>query len=89
MNTAIWILAGGAIGWAAYALLHVNQRWGATISILIGITGGLLGGDLLAPMLGAGVESEHALNPFALVVAAAGAAGCLIISNLLSGRYRI
>lgn len=89
MNTALWVLAGGAIGWSAYAWLHANLGWGATISILIGTAGGLLGGSLLAPQLGSGVAAEHAFDPFALVVAAATAAGCLVISNLLSKRFRI
>lgn len=87
MNGTIWMLAGAAIGWAAHARLQANLRLGPVISILIGIGGALLGGDVLAPMLGAAVESAPDFNPFALVVAVACAAGCLVISNLLSVRF--
>ena len=86
MNSAIWILAGAALGWAAHARLQANLRLGPAISILIGVGGALFGGDVLAPMLGAAVEAAPDFNPFALVVALACAAGCLVISNLLSAR---
>jgi uncharacterized membrane protein YeaQ/YmgE (transglycosylase-associated protein family) len=89
MNIAIWILAGGAVGWGAYALLHANQRRGLMASIIIGVTGGLLGGEVIAPMFGAMTETSNALNPFALVVALAGAAACLTVGNMLSDRFGI
>lgn len=44
------------------------------------------GSGLLAPLIGSVTETEHAFNPFALVVAAEGAAACLIIGNLLPRR---
>ncbi len=52
--------------------------------MIIGATGGLLGGQTIAPLLGTVLDATNAFSPFSLVVAAAAATACLIISNLLS-----
>lgn len=87
MNIAMWVLAGGALGWIGYAHLKVNEERGMVISVIIGAVGGLFGGNVLAPMLGAITDAPNELNLFSLFIAAASAAGCLVIANLLSTRY--
>lgn len=89
MNIAMWILAGGIMGWIGYAALNANAERGLVVSIIIGMVGGFLGGNVLAPMFGAAAASPGDFSPFALFVAAASAAGCLAISNMIHNRYGV
>ena len=89
MNIAMWVLAGGVLGWLGYAHLRANEERGMIFSIIIGIVGGFFGGNVLAPMLGAVTETPNIFSPFALLVAAASAAACLAIGNLLAKRYGV
>jgi uncharacterized membrane protein YeaQ/YmgE (transglycosylase-associated protein family) len=89
MNIAMWVLAGGVLGWVGYAHLRGNRERGMIFSIIIGIVGGLFGGNVLAPMLGAVTETPNIFSPFALFVAVASAAACLTIGDMLSKRYRV
>lgn len=89
MNIALWVLAGGLIGWMSFTYLNANQNRGKIISIVIGAVGGFFGGNVLAPMLGAVVSATNEFSPFSLVVAAASAGACIVIGNLLSTRYGV
>ncbi len=89
MNLAMWVLAGGILGWIGYTILKVNEERGIVISIIIGVVGGFFGGNVLAPMLGAAVETPNDFNLFSMVIALASAAGCLAIGNLVSNRYGV
>ncbi len=89
MNIAMWVLAGGILGWLGYAHMGANKERGMIFSITIGMVGGFLGGNVLAPMLGAFTETPNIFSPFALFVAAASAVACLAIGNLLSKRYGV
>jgi uncharacterized membrane protein YeaQ/YmgE (transglycosylase-associated protein family) len=88
MNIMLWIVAGGLLGWAGFAIVRANRARGLVVSIIIGIAGAFFGGDVLAPLLGA-VEIQNVLNLFSLVVALATATAFLVISNLLSRRYQV
>lgn len=88
MNMMLWIVAGGLLGWAGFAIVRVNRARGLVLSTIIGIAGALFGGDVLAPLLGA-VEIQSVLNLFSLVVALATAIAFLTISDLLSRRYQV
>ena len=87
MNIAIWILAGGVLGWLGYAVLAANEARGMVVSIIIGAIGGIAGGKVLAPMLGATGGNEFSM--LALVVALAGATALLAVGNLVSNRFNI
>jgi uncharacterized membrane protein YeaQ/YmgE (transglycosylase-associated protein family) len=89
MNIAMWVLAGGVLGWVGFARLKVNEQRGLILSVIIGIVGGFYGGNVLAPMLGAVTDTPNDFSLFSLVIASASAAGCLAIANLLSTRYRL
>jgi len=89
MNIAMWVLAGGILGWIGYAYLKVNEDRGLVISIIIGVVGGFFGGNVLAPMLGTVVDTPNDFSLFAMAVALASAAGCLAIGNLVSNRYGV
>ena len=89
MNIAMWVLAGSMLGWIGYTVLKINEERGIVISIIIGVVGGFFGGNVLAPMLGAVTDTPNNFSLFSLVVALAGAAGCLAISDLVSNRYGV
>jgi len=89
MNIAMWVLGGGILGWTGFTILRANAERGMVISIIIGAVGGLLGGNVLAPMLGAAADASNEFSLFSLVVALASAAGCLVIGNLVSNRYGV
>ena len=44
MNIALWILAGGILGWVGYAFLGYNAERAKLVPILIGAAGGFFGG---------------------------------------------
>ncbi|MBI3041246.1 MAG: hypothetical protein HYY78_00260 [Betaproteobacteria bacterium] len=89
MNIAMWVLAGGILGWMGYTVLKFNEERGLIVSIIIGVVGGFFGGNVLAPMLGTVTDAPNNFNVFAMAVALASAAGCLAIGNLVSNRYGV
>jgi uncharacterized membrane protein YeaQ/YmgE (transglycosylase-associated protein family) len=89
MNTFMWILAGGALGWISFNYLNANVDRGMVTSVIIGMVGGLIGGNLLAPLFANAVAEPGVFSPLALLVAAASAGACLIISNMVHKRFGI
>lgn len=89
MNIAIWILAGGVLGWASFALLRANERGGKAGAILVGMFGAFFGGNVLAPMLGAIADTPNDFSAFSLTIALVSATAFLTISNLLSRRFGV
>ena len=89
MNIAMWVLAGGVLGWIGYAYLKANEERGMAISVIIGMLGGFLGGKVLAPMLGAVTDAPNDFSLFSMTIALAGAAACLAVGNLLSSRFGV
>jgi uncharacterized membrane protein YeaQ/YmgE (transglycosylase-associated protein family) len=89
MNIAMWVLAGGVLGWIGYTIMRVNEERGMIVSVIIGVVGGFFGGNVLAPVLGAALDTPNDFSLFSLVVALASAAACLAISNLLSTRLGV
>jgi len=89
MNIAMWVLAGGILGWIGYAYLGANKERGMMISIVIGALGGFFGGNVLAPMLGAVTDTPNDFSMYSLLIAMASAAACLAIGNLTSKRFGV
>jgi uncharacterized membrane protein YeaQ/YmgE (transglycosylase-associated protein family) len=89
MNIAIWILAGGVLGWASFALLKANEQGEKVSAILVGMFGGFFGGNVLAPMLGAVADTPNDFSAFSLTIALLSATAFLTISNLLSRRFGV
>ena len=87
MNVAMWILAGGVLGWIGFAYLQFNRDLGLATSIVIGAVGGFFGGNELAPMLGAVTETPNTFNLLSMTVALFSAAACLAIASLLTRRF--
>jgi len=90
MNIAMWILAGGILGWLGFPfIMRTNAKRGTVISMIIGAVGGLSGGTLLAPMLGAVKSTPNDFSLFSLGIALASAGVCLIVRELVSSRYGV
>lgn len=87
MNVAMWVVAGGMLGWIGFAYLRGNRDLGLATSIIIGAVGGFFGGNVLAPMLGAVTDTPNIFNLFSMAVALGSAAACLAIVNLLTRRF--
>lgn len=87
MNLAIWVIAGGLLGWASYAILQANRVRGVTVSIVIGAVSAFVGGHFLAPLLGATAPAPNDFSFFSLVAALASAAACLAIADVLSNPF--
>jgi uncharacterized membrane protein YeaQ/YmgE (transglycosylase-associated protein family) len=88
MHIAIWILAGGALGWVNFACFKISAQAGRANAIIVGMFGAFFGGNALAPMLGAISDTPSDFSVFSLVIALASATAFLTVSNLLSWRLR-
>ena len=90
MNVAMWILTGGILGWLGFPfILRANAKRGTVISMTIGVVGGVCGGTVLAPMLGAVKNTPNDFSLFSLGIALASAGACLTIRELVSSRYGV
>lgn len=89
MEIALWVLVGGLAGWAGITFLKYNNHRGTVVSVLIGAAGGLLGGEMLAPLVGAAAVVPEDFSLAALVMAFGTAAAALAASNLLHRRFGV
>lgn len=89
MNIAMWLLAGGLLGWIGFSLLGYNGDRGVKISIAIGIAGAILGAKVIGPMFGASAAMMGDFNAAALFFAAAIAAAFLFVGNVVHDRWGI
>ncbi len=89
MNIVMWMLVGGALGWAAFAWLRINEKRGTMVSILMGAMGGLIGGQMLAPLMSSSPIVSGDFNVQALFIAAISASACLAIGNMIEQRFGV
>jgi uncharacterized membrane protein YeaQ/YmgE (transglycosylase-associated protein family) len=83
METLVWILAGGALGWASYRYFGFNESRGPMICALIGVVGALIGGKAIAPMIITAAATSGDVGMPALIVALVAAAASLAIGDRL------
>ena len=89
MNITTWLLAGAVVGWIGFSFLKFNAKWGLVVSITIGTFGGLLGGALVAPLLGTVAVNPGEFNPLSLFTAFASALGCLTVTDMIHKRFGV
>ncbi len=82
MNFLIWIVVGGIIGWLASMLMHTDAEQGPFLNVVVGIVGAVLGGWLIAPLVGAGSINQGDFSFAGLIVSFLGAVILLAIVNL-------
>jgi uncharacterized membrane protein YeaQ/YmgE (transglycosylase-associated protein family) len=77
MDTIIWLVIGGVIGWLASILMKTNAQMGIIANVLVGIIGAALGGWL------AGTLGIAATGAMTYVVAVVGAVVLIAILRAL------
>jgi uncharacterized membrane protein YeaQ/YmgE (transglycosylase-associated protein family) len=83
------IIIGGILGWLASLIMRTDAQQGVLLNIIVGIIGAVLGGLLLAPMLGEGNITQGDFSIGSLLVSLLGAVILLAIVNLVRrGRVR-
>jgi uncharacterized membrane protein YeaQ/YmgE (transglycosylase-associated protein family) len=89
MNIVIWLVVGGLIGWIASRIMNTDAQQGIFLNVVVGIVGAMLGGFVVAPMLGHGTINQNDFSAMGLVVSLVGAVILLAIVNLVTrGRTR-
>ncbi len=88
MNTIIWLVAGGLLGWFAYSALRMNAAIGRFAAVTIGAVAGVLGGKQVAPLFSGAELAPGGFSPSALFFAIATAAAILLAAHLISARWR-
>jgi uncharacterized membrane protein YeaQ/YmgE (transglycosylase-associated protein family) len=83
MNFIIWIVVGGIIGWLASMVMRTNAQQGVFLNIIVGIVGAMLGGWLIAPLLGQGTINSNDFSLGGLAVSFIGALILLAVVNLV------
>ncbi|MGY4826952.1 GlsB/YeaQ/YmgE family stress response membrane protein [Sphaerotilaceae bacterium SBD11-9] len=83
MNFIIWLIVGGLIGWVASMIMKTNAQQGIVLNVVVGVVGALLGGWLLAPVLGTGTINSNDFSLGSLGVSLLGAVILLAIVNLV------
>jgi len=91
MDIVLWVLVGGILGGAGYSYFGCNEGRGIMVSVVIGALGGLLGGQMLAPLfVAAGATAAPGdFDASALLFAAAAAAAFLVVGDLVYRRWRV
>ena len=82
MGLILALIIGGIIGWLASIVMRTNAQQGILLNVVVGIVGSLLGGLLLAPLIGGGTLLSGAFDFRSLLVAFLGAVILLAVVNL-------
>jgi uncharacterized membrane protein YeaQ/YmgE (transglycosylase-associated protein family) len=82
MNFIIWLVVGGLIGWVASKIMNTDAQQGIILNVVVGIIGSMLGGWLIAPLVGAGTINQSDFSIAGLFVSLVGAVILLAIVNL-------
>lgn len=83
MTLILIIIVGGIIGWLASMVMKTDAQQGILLNIVVGIVGALLGGFLLAPLLGGGSITTGNFSLPNLLISLLGAVILLAIVNLV------
>ena len=83
MNFIIWLVVGGVIGWIASMIMRTDAQQGIFLNVVVGIVGSMLGGWLIAPLLGSGTVNQGDFSLMGLLASLMGAVILLAIVNLV------
>lgn len=83
MNFIIWLIVGGVIGWLASMLMKTNDQQGIILNVIVGISGAMLAGWFVSPLVGMGTINQADFSVPALLISFVGAAALLAIIALL------
>jgi len=83
MNFIIWLVVGGLIGWIASIIMKTNAQQGAILNVVVGIVGSMIGGWVIAPLLGSATVNQNDFSLRGLLASLLGAVILLAIVNLV------
>ena len=86
MTWILIIVIGGILGWLASIVMRTDAQQGILLNIVVGIVGAILGGLLLAPLIGGGSITSGNFDVMSLLVSFLGAVILLAIVNLFTRR---
>lgn len=81
MNFIIWLVVGGLIGWVASKIMNTDAQQGIFLNVVVGIVGSMLGGWLVAPLLGSATVNQNDFSIMGLLSSLIGAVILLAIVN--------
>lgn len=81
MNFIIWLVVGGLIGWVASKIMNTDAQQGIFLNVIVGIVGSMLGGWLVAPLLGSATVNQNDFSIMGLLSSLIGAVILLAIVN--------
>ena len=73
MNIILWFAIGIVVGWLATRFLKTESQWGTGLNVVVGILGALVGGFIIAPMMGAGLIDQQGFSLISLLASFLGA----------------
>ncbi len=79
MNLIIWLAVGGRAWLGASVIMGSDARQGILLNIVVGITGAVIGGWLLSPLVGVATINQRDFSLPSLLVSLAGAVVLLAI----------
>jgi len=82
VNLVIWLTLGGVMGCGASLLARTGSPHRIVMNIVSGVSGALVGGWILSPLVGASTMDQVEFSGVALAFAAAGAVSFLGASAL-------
>ena len=83
MNIIIWLVVGGLLGWVASKIMNTDAQQGIVLNVIVGIVGAMLGGFVIAPLLGQGTINQGDFSVMSLLSSLIGAIILLAIVNLV------
>src|SRR5690606_3116233 len=89
MDFIIWLIVNGVIGWLASLIMKTDAQQGILLNVVVGIIGALIGGWLIAPLIGGSTSASGGFDIMGFIAALIGAIILLAIINLFRrGRVR-
>ncbi|HJV97003.1 MAG TPA: GlsB/YeaQ/YmgE family stress response membrane protein [Albitalea sp.] len=79
----MWLVVGGLVGWLASLVIGAGSSQRLVSNLLVGMAGAILGGWLIAPLVGIPATHQDVFSIGAFIVSLLGAAGLLCIVNVI------
>lgn len=86
MNFILWLVVGGLLGWVASKIMRTDAQQGIFLNVVVGIVGALIGGWLIAPLVGGGTINQSDFSLSSLLISLVGAIILLAVVNLFRRR---
>ncbi|MEO6186971.1 MAG: GlsB/YeaQ/YmgE family stress response membrane protein, partial [Steroidobacteraceae bacterium] len=83
MGIVVWFVIGGVLGWMTSIIADANRQRGVAVYVLVGVTGALLGGMVLSPLIGLGEIDNYGLSFPSLLISIGGAVLLLALVSRL------